>query len=60
MRTHLIHRLCNGDVLAEMRTVQTMPGDREWPKDVTVRVAVCQTCKTIVSVAECDDDRIAR
>lgn len=58
MRTHLIHRLCGGDIYAENRKVITEPGDAEWPKDVVVRVPVCEKCRTVVSVAECDDDRI--
>jgi len=57
MRTHLIHS-CGGDVTADTRTVHTLPCDQEWPKDKAVRVPYCEKCKTVVSVAECTDDRI--
>lgn len=61
MRTHLTHRTCNGgEVSAETRTVQTRPSDAGWPKDTVTRVAWCHRCRAIVSVAECDDERIPK
>ena len=58
MRTHLRHRICGGDVVGDQRQVVTRPCDAEWPRDKTIRVPYCETCRTIVDVTECDDERI--
>lgn len=61
MPTHLIHRAVCGDgqIVGVRRAVISQPDDSCWPADVTnVRVPYCTTCKCVVSLTECQDERI--
>lgn len=39
---------CNGSVTLKIRTIVSMPEDREWPRDKRVQVPYCCGCRTVI------------
>ena len=46
------HLVCKTELVVRPRVVQTIPYDKEWPRDVTLGLPYCTRCKTLVPLPE--------